>query len=113
MIRAGFIILEFIAGFIFGVLGGYAFSFFDRYNRLDTSIVLALTCAFITLLIGVGIIGYIHLKKLGRLKYFGQSIAFSLLGLVVFVLLYILIKLVADQALRVFVDQRVEARHHE
>ena len=99
MIRAGFIILEFIAGFIFGVLGGYAFSFFDRYNRLDTSIVLALTCAFVTLLIGVGIIGYIHLKKLGRLKYFGQSIAFSLLGLVVFVLLYILIKLVADQAL--------------
>lgn len=104
MRRAGFIILEFIAGFIFGVLGGYAFSFFNRFNRLDTSIVLALTCAFIALLIGVGIIGYIHLKKLGRLEYFGQSIAFSLLGLVAFILLYILIKLLADQVLPYYID---------
>ena len=65
-----FIILEFIAGFVFGVLGGYAFSFFDRYNNLNTSIVLAFTSAFIALLIGVGVIGYIHLKKIGRAKIF-------------------------------------------
>jgi ABC-type dipeptide/oligopeptide/nickel transport system permease component len=99
----GFIILEFIAGFVFGVSGGYAFSFFDRFNNLDTSIVLAFTSAFIALLIGVGIIGYIHLKKIGRAKYFGQSVAFSLLGLLVFVLLYILIELLAYQALPYYI----------
>jgi len=101
--RRIFIILEFIAGFIFGVLGGYAFSFFDRYNSLDTSIVLAFTSAFIALLIGVGIIGFIHLKKIGRAKYFGQSVVFSLLGLIVFVALYILIELVAYQALPYYI----------
>ena|ERR1051326_4248590 len=104
MRQPGFIILEFIAGFVFGVLGGYGFSFFERYNSLDTSIVLALTSAFIALLIAVGVIGYVHLKKIGRTKYFGQSIVFSLVGLVVFVLLYILIKLMADQQLPYFID---------
>jgi len=94
-----FVILEFIVGFAFGVLGGYAFSFFDRYNSLDTSIVLAFTSAFIALLIGVGIIGYIHLRKIGRAKYFRQSVIFSLVGLLVFVLLYVLIELLAYQAL--------------
>jgi NhaP-type Na+/H+ or K+/H+ antiporter len=104
MRQPGFIILEFIAGFVFGVLGGYAFSFFDRYNSLDTSIVLALTSAFIALLTAVGVIGYLHLKKMGRTKYFGQSVVFSLVGLVVFVLLYILIKLMADRQLPYFID---------
>jgi hypothetical protein len=94
-----FVILEFIVGFAFGVLGGYAFSFFDRYNSSDTSIVLAFTSAFIALLIGVGIIGYIHLRKIGRAKYFRQSVIFSLVGLLVFVLLYVLIELLAYQAL--------------
>jgi len=98
-----FIILEFIAGFVFGVLGGYAFSFFDRYNSLDTSIILAFTSAFIALLIGVGLIGYIHLRRIGRAKYFGQSVAFSLLGLVVFVIVYILIELVANQVLPYYI----------
>jgi len=99
-----FIILEFIAGFVFGVLGGYAFSFFDRYNNLDTSIALAFTSAFIALLIGVGIIGYLHLKKIGRAKYFGQSIAFSLIGLITFVLLYILIELLTYQVLPYYIS---------
>ncbi len=88
-----FIILEFVAGFIFGVLGGYAFSFFDRYDKLDTSIVLAFTSAFISLLLGVAIVGYIHLRRKGKAKYLGRSILFSLLGLVVFLILYILIVL--------------------
>lgn len=94
-----FVILEFIVGFAFGVLGGYAFSFFNRYNRLDTSIVLAFTSAFIALLIGVGMIGYIHLRKIGRAKYFRQSVIFSFFGLLVFVLLYVLIELLAYQPL--------------
>ena len=98
-----FIILEFIAGFVFGVLGGYAFSFFDRYNDLDTSIALAFASAFIALLIGVGVIGYIHLRKIGRAKYFGRSVVFSLLGLTVFVLLYILIELLTYQVLPYYI----------
>jgi len=98
-----FIILEFIAGFVFGVLGGYAFSFFDRYNNLDTSIVLAFTSAFIALLVGVGVIGYLHLKKIGRARYFGQSVVFSLLGLIAFVLLYILIELLTYQVLPYYI----------
>jgi len=98
-----FIILEFIAGFVFGVLGGYAFSFFDRYNNLDTSIVLAFTSAFIALLVGVGVIGYLHLKKTGRVRYFGQSVVFSLLGLIAFILLYILIELLTYQVLPYYI----------
>lgn len=85
------------------MLGGYAFSFFDRYNDLDTSIALAFTSAFIALLIGVGVIGYIHLKKVGRAKYFGQSVVFSLLGLIAFVLLYILIELLTYQVLPYYI----------
>jgi ABC-type dipeptide/oligopeptide/nickel transport system permease component len=88
-----FIILEFIAGFVFGVLGGYAFSFFDRYSRLDTSIVLAFTSAFIALLLGVAMVGYIHLRRKGKTENLGRSILFSLLGLIVFLMLYIVIEL--------------------
>jgi hypothetical protein len=98
-----FIILEFIAGFVFGVLGGYAFSFFDRYNNLDTSIALAFASAFIASLIGVGVIGYLHLKKMGRARYFGESVVFSLLGLVAFVLLYILIELLTYRILPYYI----------
>lgn len=98
-----FIILEFIAGFVFGMLGGYAFSFFDRYNSLDTSMALALTSAFVALLMGVGIIGYIHLKNTGRAKYFGQSVALSLLGLIVFVALYIVINLLTYETLPYYI----------
>jgi hypothetical protein len=94
-----FVILEFIVGFAFGVLGGYAFSFFNRYNGLDTSRVLAFTSAFIAVLIGVGMIGYIHLRKIGRAKYFIQSVIFSVFGLLVFVLLYVVIELLAYHAL--------------
>jgi len=94
-----FIILEFIAGFAFGVLGGYAFSFLNRYNNLDTSIFLAFTSAFVSLLLGVAIIGFIYLKRAGRVKDLGRSILLSLLGLLAFLIIYILIDLLAYQAL--------------
>jgi hypothetical protein len=99
-----FIILEFIAGFVFGVLGGYAFSFFNRYNDLGTSMVLALTSAFISLLVGVAIIGFIYLKSRGRVKEFGPSILLSLLGLIVFLIIYIGIDLLTDQLFPYFIS---------
>jgi Ca2+/Na+ antiporter len=99
-----FIILEFIARFVFGVLGGYAFSFFNRYNNLDTSIVLAFTSAFVALLLGVGIIGFIYLKRTGRVKDLGRSIALSLLGLILFLIICIVIELLAYQELPYYIS---------
>jgi len=99
-----FIILEFIAGFIFGVLGGYAFSFFDRYNNLDTSIVLAFSSAFLALLLGVALVGYIQLKQTGRAKNFGRSLLFSLIGLLAFLTIYIVIELLTYQVLPFYIS---------
>jgi hypothetical protein len=99
-----FIILQFIAGFAFGILGGYAFSFFNRYNDLGTSIVLALTSAFVSLLLGVTIVGFIYLKRSGRVKDLGRSMLLSLVGLLVFLIIYIGIDLLASESLPYFIS---------
>lgn len=104
MKKSIFIILEFIAGFVFGVLGGYAFSFFNRYNDLGTSVVLALSSAFVSLLLGVGIVGFISLKRAGRAQDLGRSILLSLLGLIVFLIIYIGIDLLTDQLFPYFIS---------
>ena len=102
-----FIILEFIAGFVFGVLGGYAFSFFNRYNDLDTSIILVFASAFVALLLGVAIIGFIYLKRVGRVKDLGRSILLSLFGLIAFLIIYIGIDLLTYEALPYYISSVV------
>ena len=84
------IFIEFCCGIVFGILGGYLYSFFDTKDLL-ASVANTFLCAFVASLIGIELVGYFHLRALGRLKQFGTAIFYSFLGLVSFLILYIVI----------------------
>lgn len=89
-----FIILEFVSGFGFGVLGVYIFSFFDKGN-LETSIFNSFLVAFISMIVGIVLVGYFHFRNIGQLNEFGKAMVFCVVGLFLFLILYILIDLIA------------------
>jgi len=83
-----YIFLEFISGLAFGILGGLIFSLFDNWD-LFASVLFTFIVIFLTIPVGVGLVGYFHLRSLGRQKDFGQAFLLSILGLIGFVLVYI------------------------
>jgi len=85
----GYIFLELISGLVFGILGGLLFSQFDRWD-LFLSVLFTFLVIFLSMPVGVGLVGYFHLRNLGRLKDFGQAFLSSILGLIGFVLLYLI-----------------------
>lgn len=87
----GYIILEFLFGLSFGTMGGLLFSSFDKWSDPFYSIFFSFITVYVTILTGVGLVGYFHLKNLKRQKDFGQALSLSTLGLIGFVVLYILL----------------------
>lgn len=85
----GYIFLEFIFGLGFGILGGRLFSLFDNWD-LFTSVLFTFMVIFVTIPVGVGLVGYFHLRHLGRQKDFGQAFLLSILGLIGFVVVYLI-----------------------
>jgi hypothetical protein len=90
LIRISFILLEIIFGLSFGLLGVHIFSLFDN-RHLETSIIHTFLIMFFSMLIGIGIVGFLHLKIMNRLKDFGKALVLCGIGLLVFLMLYILI----------------------
>jgi hypothetical protein len=85
-----FVTLEFIVGLGFGILGGYEFSFFDKAD-ITVSIFNTFMVAFISMIIGVVLIGYFHYRAIDRLNEFGKAIGWCFLGLLVFLILYVVL----------------------
>lgn len=88
----GYIFLELIFGLGFGILGGLLFSLFDNWD-LFASVLFTFIVIFLTIPVGVGLVGYFHLRQLGRQKDFGQAFLLSILGLIGFIVVYIIFDL--------------------
>lgn len=85
-----FVVLEFISGLGFGILGGYVFSFFDKAD-ITASVFNTFAIAFISMIIGVVLVGYFHYKAINRLNEFGKATGLCFLGLFAFLILYIIV----------------------
>jgi uncharacterized protein YacL len=88
--RIFFIILEFLSGLGFGILGTYIFSFFDKWDLLD-SVLFTFMALFASMLTGIGLVGYVYLKRINKLSEFVISMVLSFVGLIIFLLLYIML----------------------
>lgn len=90
LIQSIFVTLEFIFGLGFGILGGYIFSFFDKAD-ITASVFNTFVIAFISMMAGVVLIGYFHYRAIDRLNEFGKAIGCCFLGLLVFLILYVVV----------------------
>ena len=78
-IKPGFILLEFITGLVFGLLGAFIYiEFFDE-KGLFGSILYTIIVACIAMFIGIILIGYFHFRNIKRIKEFGGALIWSFL----------------------------------
>lgn len=85
-----FVSLEILSGLGFGILGSYLFSFDDN-SDIAASIFNTFVIGFISMLVGVVFIGYFHYRVTDRLNEFGNAIGWCFLGLVMFLIFYIIV----------------------
>jgi hypothetical protein len=78
-----FVVLQFIAGIAFGIVGMLLLPEKDNWS-LNTSIFYAVLFGFISMLIGVGVVGYFHLRKKGVARRFLIALMLSFAGSVLF-----------------------------
>jgi uncharacterized membrane-anchored protein len=90
LIQSIFVALEFVFGIGFAILGGHIFSFFD-HGDIAVSVFNTFVVAFISMMVGVVMMGYFHYRTIDRLKEFGKAIGWCFLGLLIFLILYIVI----------------------
>lgn len=86
-----FIVLQFLSGIGFGILGAYIFFLFDNGEFFD-SIFYGIVVGFGSVLLGIGLVGYFYLKQINKLGDFVISMVLSLVGLVMFFLLYMILQ---------------------
>lgn len=85
-----FIVIEFVFGFGFGILGAYVFSFFDKADIM-MSVFNTFLIAYISMTLGVVVIGYFHYRAIGKSNQFGKAIGWCMLGLMLFLIFYVMI----------------------
>jgi hypothetical protein len=85
-----FVTLELLFGLGFGILAGYVFSFFDKAD-MTASVFNTFMTVFIAMMIGVVLIGYFHFRAMNRLSEFGKAVGWCFLGLLAFLILYIIL----------------------
>lgn len=88
-----FIILEFISGLGFSILAIYIYSVNSKVS-LNTFVFNGLLIAYISMLLGIILIGYFHLKKLSSLKNFIAAIINCFAGFFLSVMLFIILSLI-------------------
>lgn len=85
-----FVILQFIIGFAFAATGVF---FFTESSNLDlfAGILYAYLIGLFGMLLGVGLVGYFHLRLNHILERFGLALTLIFVGSLVFSVLYVLI----------------------
>lgn len=86
----GIIFLETISGLIFGLMSGYVYSLFDKAD-ITHSVLNTFLIVYLFILVGIGLVGYFYLKSINKHSNFEKSIAFSAIGLILFLILYIVV----------------------
>ncbi|HEV8273609.1 MAG TPA: hypothetical protein VGQ04_19985 [Chitinophagaceae bacterium] len=85
-----YIILEFIVGLVFSLIGLFIFSEMAKSFSLSTSILYGYIVAFISGFLGVILVGYFHFKKTKKLNYFGKAIGLCFIWFFLFAGLYLI-----------------------
>jgi hypothetical protein len=85
--RIYFVILEAVFGFGFGVLANYISSFFYQDEPILSAFV-SFIATPLSLVLGIGLIGFVYLKQIGRIRDLAISILLSFLWFVFFVIVY-------------------------
>jgi hypothetical protein len=86
-----FVVLQFIAGFAFGILGMFLFPEKDTWS-LNTSIFYTVLLGFTSMLMGVGFVGYFHLRIKKVSRRFLTALMLSFAGSVLFLFLAIFVE---------------------
>jgi hypothetical protein len=86
-IKFELIIKEIFVGLACGLVGVLIFSLFDPWD-LYYSVMFGSIAGYLSMWTGIGVVGYLTLKKLGRQNEFTESIGLSFLGLIAAVGLY-------------------------
>lgn len=84
-----YIVLEILAGFGLGIAFIYILPFSGK-GHLEQSVINTFMSGFIGVIIGIAVPGYFHSKKIGMLDRFFKAVGFSIVGLLLFLILYIL-----------------------
>ena len=84
-----YIVLETLAGFGLGIAFIYLLPFSGK-GHLEQSMINTFIAIFLGVIVGIAIPGYFHCKKIGKLNRFFRAIGHSILGLILFLILYIL-----------------------
>ena len=99
-----FILIEFIAGLCSGELGVYIFSFRQNHFDINSSIIYAFAVMLGSMFIGIWITGFFHIKKIGKLNSFGLSMFYTVIGSIVFLILYIILDILSFNIIPYFVS---------
>lgn len=83
-----FVALELVSGIGATVIGSFMLSLFSNIGSLFSSMLYSLLVIFISMLLGVILVGYFHFRKIDRLNVFGKAIAWCVFGLFLFLLMY-------------------------
>jgi len=84
-----YIFLETLVGFGLGIAFIYILPFSGK-GHLEQSMINTFMTVFLGVIIGIAIPGYFHCKKISKLNRFFKAVGFSIVGLILFLILYIL-----------------------
>lgn len=89
----GFIVLEFVLGFVFALIAFYCCSSYLVAN-LSSDIFFTFIAMFVAMMFGVVLVGYLHLNAIGLRSGFWQALGTTLLGMIMSIILYLLVNIV-------------------
>lgn len=84
-----FFVIEVLSGIGLGIAFAYI-SPFSSKGHLEQSVINTFTSIFLGAIIGIAIPGYFHCKKIDKLNRFFKAVGLSIVGLIIFLILYIL-----------------------
>ena len=85
-----FVVFEFVFGLLFAIAAGLIFFSLDKHD-LFPSILYGLIIMYCSSIIGITLIGYLHLKTFGKSKSYWKAIGFCVDGVASFVNLYVIL----------------------
>jgi hypothetical protein len=97
-----FVLLQYIIGLTFALLGMFFFPDLGHWS-LMASIFYSFLIGFFCMLTGVGLVGYFHLRQKRILHKFRKAMALSFVGLLLFLLFYIVIEKLIPKELGILI----------
>ena len=87
-----FVFLEYLIGFVFAIAGFFIFTEYDKSSSLMTGIFYMFVIGFACMFIGIGLVGYFHLRTKQLLNKFGWALFYTFIGIFLSILLYAIVE---------------------